>query len=470
MMRTLPAILALLLAAIRIPAATVEILATSDLHGRAEEFAALLPQLDAAGTEAIRIDCGDTIQGSVLSRFDRGGTMIELLNRAKFDFWVAGNHDFELGFEPFSDLVRAFRGEALGADWEFRALRPAPWRLLRRGEITVALIGLTDPKMPLRMLPGEGAEFLAPATALRRVMPEIRRAHPDLVVLAWHNGLYSAAGPLWKLLREFPEIDLVIGGHSHEEHAGERVGNAWFVQPGSHAACFAQIRAEFDDETRELLRIDSALVRPDPARRPSPELRERLERVRRAVETAAARPIATTPEPLRLPRKREFNSPFGALGAAALREVTGADAALFCASALEKEIPRQVTPATLHQLLPYPNRICVIELSRDELRELIVELLESASRRRSVPTFTGIAATADRSGNLLGIDAPERLTLALTDYTLTSSRTLRPLLDQPGRSWRVTGQSEFDAVAAFLGKSAGAPVSGPGWLRRKSGR
>ncbi len=463
-------ILSLLLAGILLPAAVVEILATSDLHGRAEEFAALMPLLESAGPEAIRIDCGDTVQGTALSRSDRGETMFELLNRAKFDFWVPGNHDFELGFENLSDLVRGFRGETLGADWEFRALRPAPWKLIRRGGVKIAVIGMTDPKMPHRLLPGDGATFPDPAGALRRVMPEIRRTEPGLVVLAWHNGLYSAAGPIWKLLREFPEIDLVIGGHSHEEHAGERAGSAWFVQPGSHAAGFVRVRAEFDDGTGRLLRIDSELVRPDPARPPSPEIREFLARSRQNRETAVTRTIAVTGEPLRLPKRREFNHPLGALGAAALREAADADLALFSVSCFEIEIPRQVTFETLHRLLPYRNRVCTIELSSGELKALVEEQFELASRWKTVSAFTGITATTDRSGKLIRLDAPERAVLALTDYSLVSSRVLRPLLDQPGRQWRVTGKTEFDAVAEFLAKYAGAPAAASGWLRRNSGR
>ena len=77
-MKSLLAALAALLL-LPCPGGEVEILCTTDLHGRAEEFAALAPLL-RKNPAAIRIDCGDTLQGTLLSRLSSGRIMISLLN------------------------------------------------------------------------------------------------------------------------------------------------------------------------------------------------------------------------------------------------------------------------------------------------------------------------------------------------------------------------------------------------------
>ncbi|MDD3886982.1 MAG: metallophosphoesterase, partial [Victivallaceae bacterium] len=301
----------------------IELRCVSDLHGEALRFARLRQALEPDNPKLIRIDAGDTMQGTFESEFTRGRVMTDLLNRFNFDVWVPGNHDFEFGFAPLADAARGFRGHTLGNGWSWFALRPESWTLLRRDKSTVAVIGLTDPAMPRRMLPGDGATFEPPAIALRRIMPEIRKADPDLVVLVWHNGLYSSIGSLGRFLREFPEIDLVIGAHSHEEHPGESVGRAWFVQPGSRAHAAAAIRAEIDDRTRRVRRISSRLLRPEA--RASQEDFTFVNSAQREADVFGKAVLGRVNPPLRRPDGKAFNTASGRILAEAIRRSAAAD-------------------------------------------------------------------------------------------------------------------------------------------------
>ena len=74
---------------------------------------------------------------------------------------------------------------------------------------------MTDPKMPARLMPDSGWTFRPNRDALRGIMPEVLAAKPDLIVLAWHSGIYTPPGTMFRFLSEFPEIDLVLAGHSH---------------------------------------------------------------------------------------------------------------------------------------------------------------------------------------------------------------------------------------------------------------
>ena len=456
----------LILSLLTAGAGQVEIYATADLHGHIEEFLALAPLL-RSNTPALRIDCGDTVQGTALSRFTDGATMIDALNALSFDFWIPGNHDFETGFSTMSALGARFHGRTLGADWRWFAWRPAPWALVACNNYRVAVIGLTDPKMPRRVEPGSALQLLSPAEALRRIMPEIRRAEPDLVILAWHSGIYFSGGNLYRFLQEFPEIDLVIGAHSHEEHPGESIAGAWFVQPGCHARAAAHIVAEFDDENGKLIRIRSRLLRPDPARpavdQPLAGLLEpALSEARRIGERA----LCTTGIPLKMPGPQEFHAPIGQIGTNALLSAHAADAALFTLPAGELQLPRNITEAVLYRLLPYENRIATIRLSRRELEQFVAEQLQSAKKRRTVPFFDGITVTLDRRGKPIRLDAPPEAVLILNDYTLLSSAVLRPLLDEPEREWRIFDELERDAVRRYLFQHPGWTPTRSGWVVR----
>lgn len=441
------AILSAALVVFLLSGAELEILSTTDLHGRLETMPQLGYALRSGGKEALRIDCGDTVQGSSISRHSGGEAMIAMLNLYGYDIWVPGNHDYEFGRDTLLGLVRSFRGTVLAADWvEPPAVQ---WKLFERNGVRCAVIGMSEPKMAQRVLPEDGFRFRGAYSTLAALMPEVRAVRPDVVVLAWHNGLYSSVGSLATFLRDFPEIDLVLGAHSHEEHPGQRVGHAWYVQPGAHAAAVARIRIEVNDDTRKILRIRSELLRPDPER-PDPEALRLLEPYRADWRQESFRPFVRLKEPLRQPREREYGSAFGRIGGEALRRATGAEAALFAVRSGSRVLGPEVTREALFRLLPYENRVCTIALSRKELRRFAEEQFELAKRWKRIPVFTGVTVSVSRAGKVADVKAPERLTLALTDYTLVSSRVLKPLLAEPGREWKVFPFTEREAFEREL--------------------
>lgn len=449
-MKHLPLALLLLLLVRFTPAgfaSEVEILCTTDIHGRAEALIRLAPIL-RKNPDALRIDCGDTMQGTLLSRHSDGQIMTALLNELRYDVWIPGNHDFEFGPEALIRAAREFRGKTLGAEFQRTGFKPSAWVLFERNGHRVAVIGMTDPKMPNRLLSDSGWTFQANRDALREIMPELLAAKPDLIVLAWHAGLYTPPGTMFRFLAEFPEIDLVLAGHSHEEKRGFRVAGAWFVQAGRYAQCVARIRARFDDDTGELERITSELLRPEEDSPGDAEaeqvLRPFLERYKPYAETV----IATTKEPLRLPEKRENTAPICRIGAEAVHRAAGSDAALFSVSALPQfEIPCTVTNEGLFTLLPYENELCTVELTREELAELLTWLGAANRRGRSVFAFSGLNVVQNGK-RWSAPGAPERLTLALSTYSLTSTPLLREKLDSG--AYKLTGITERDAVAAYL--------------------
>ncbi len=447
-MKKLLPFLALLFAA-ALQAGEITIVCTTDLHGRLRRLAPLGTAIRSAGADALRIDCGDTVQGTFESRFNRGRAMIDGLNALEYDFWIPGNHDFEFGFESLRELTSRFRGRVLAADWSWRGIAFPEWALVEHGSFRVAIIGLTDPRMPKRVLPGTGMQFRHPYTALTRVMPEIRRAAPDLIVLAWHNGLYSSIGGMAQFLKEFPEIDLVLGGHSHETHPGKRLGRAYYVQPPCHGEGAALIHVRFDDSNRKLLRIESEIRKPD-FRHPDPAVQTAVGPALREAERARERVVARTTPPLGLPEKAQPCGELGRIGAAALRRVAGTDVGYFQLAPLGGEKIRQVTAGELFRLLPYENRVCTIELSRREFLAFAAETFEAWKKRKwSVPAWSGVKITAAAPG-VAADKLPERLTLALTDFVLSGSRTLRPLLEEPERAWHILPLLEREAVEQEL--------------------
>jgi len=432
-------------------AGEMRIVVTTDLHGHLRDLAALAPEIRRnTDGKTLSIDLGDTVTGEFVSEYAENSTgMAEALNILGTELWVPGNHDFSLKPEAFRDFVRRFKGGALGGDWRFAGVSGSPCVIVERGGVRCAVIALTDLKMPLRTLPGAGMEFRDPFAVLDECMRIVRAANPQVVVLAWHNGLFTVRGSLPEILRRYPGIDIVLGGHSHQEIPGRRIGKrTLYVQPGAHGRAAGVVDIRTDDATGRIIGVTSRLIRGDLAK-PDPELMALDRRLFLESRGIRYRKLGDHVPP----RPGEYGSPLGRMGAEALRAAGNADAAVLWLGTNDREpLRRNFSFGDLYRLLPHRNELCVLELTREELTEFIVEH-DRLVRKRNYPQLlfvSGIKVRRAGSGEITRVDAPEKLTLAVNDYLIADSRVLRPLAFRPERRFRRLGRDEREIIADYL--------------------
>ena len=251
-------LLILFFCTLQLAAQELHIVATCDLHGNLSGFARLLPAIKEY-PDAVKLDLGDIFQGDPLCDLLDGRPMIDALNSAGYDIFIPGNHEFELSSSQLGALLKRFKGTILG-QWHYSEMTAKPWQLIRRNGFTLAIIGMTDNGIYRNRKLYPDLKITSELAALESAMQEIRRHQVDAVILARHGGNYFAGMPLGKLLRQYPEIRLVICGHSHKEIAGQRSGKTLIVQPGAYAASAVLISMKKLNNGE--LFISSKLLRP----------------------------------------------------------------------------------------------------------------------------------------------------------------------------------------------------------------
>ena len=244
-------------------AATISILHTTDLHGH------ILPTVDyndhpdlgglarcatqirrwrQANPNSVLIDIGDVYQGTEIGLHSQGATMIRCLNALNYDAWVVGNHEFDWGMEPFTDCVglsampvlsgnSMIDGKPVGTlDASAGPLsKLRPWLVRDIAGFRIVFIGLTTPALSSWLPPENlhGFEALDPVESLSGILREAKALKPDAIVLTGHMGLIrqdNHANQVGALTREFPELAVFIGGHTHQNHSSEKVNNVVVVQ------------------------------------------------------------------------------------------------------------------------------------------------------------------------------------------------------------------------------------------------
>lgn len=214
------------------------ILHTNDTHSRLDPFpndgrkwgglggaarrATLIEQLRAKHKNVLLFDCGDIFQGTPYFNYFNGEPEIKAMNLMKYDACTIGNHDFDGGIEGLTKAVNNSEFKWLCANYEFQqtSLRAKikPYHIFQKGRLKVGVFGLgIDPKglVPDKLC--EGVTYKDPISVGREMLQQLKKENCDLIVCLSHLGYKyeSAKVSDHVLAKALPEIDIILGGHTH---------------------------------------------------------------------------------------------------------------------------------------------------------------------------------------------------------------------------------------------------------------
>lgn len=240
------------------------ILHTNDLHARvipddqgrggfAEIAAVLRAQREGCG-HCMHLSAGDLITGMPVSTLFQGLPVFEIANRMGIDAFTLGNHELDHGWRQVAAFRRkanfpVLSANALGPDG--RTIADAPYTVLRVNGLRIGVIGLVMGDLNRLLTPetlGPVRTTPVPDTA-RKVAHELA-ARVDLVVALGH--IHNEEGTA--ILREAPEVAVVIVGHNHGGRAEiERVEDRVAVGLRAYGVEAGRLDLEVDTDAKRLV-------------------------------------------------------------------------------------------------------------------------------------------------------------------------------------------------------------------------
>jgi len=349
----------------------------------------------------------------------RGRQMVAVLNLVGVDWATFGNHEFDipeaalrqrLGESRFK-LVSSNVTDATGALFPNTVRSAVVLVKTRQGTVRVGLIGLTIDanKQPW-------VRYAPPIDAAEKAIAEIKGKYDVLVALTH----LSVAGDQ-DLVEHVPDIDLVLGGHEHENYVLERGANFTPI-----------VKADANVRTLAIVTVTV----PGHGGRPTAATRiQRVDdRMKEGPKTAAevkkwvdagfaafhkdgfdpGNVVARVDEPLygREAAVRNGSTDLTEIICEAMRREAKTDLSVFNSGSIRIDDtvpPGPVTEYDVIRILPFGGKI----LKATFTGALLSRVLEIGDRNRGTGGYlqtAGIPATIDPAG---------RYTLAITDFLLT---------------------------------------------------
>ena len=189
-------------------------MAEVDGRGGFARLAAIVKAERARGVPMLYAHAGDTLSPSLLSGFDRGAHIVELLNRAPPDVFVPGNHEFDFGPATFAQRMGEASFPVLAANLRDGAGRPLAGlrdrMLVTLGGIRVGVVGIALASTPEKSQAGD-LRFAPEIETLAREVQALRAEGVDLVVGVCHTARATDDAIVAARL-----VDILLSGHDHD--------------------------------------------------------------------------------------------------------------------------------------------------------------------------------------------------------------------------------------------------------------
>ena len=372
-------------------------------QGGVARLAALIKSERANKENVLVTFAGDTISPSLMSGFDKGAHMIELLNMLDLTAMAIGNHEYDFGPEVAKQRFAEANFPILGAnsiDTDGEIIDGAEASIMVDvGPFKVGIFGLTTLGTAVKSSPG-GVMFRSVEEVAAEQAAILREAGAHLVIALAHTDVSED-----EALIKQGAVDMLLSGDDHMLRV-DFDGDVLFAESSEQADWVTMIDVSLDEvERRGSMRftwspsiriIDTARVEPDAELAAAAQVY--LDKL--SVELDIEIGTTTTELDSRRATIRGKEAAIGNLIADAIRMATGADVGLANGGGIRanKIYPpgTMLTRRDILSELPFGNKTIVMELTgRDIVAALengLSQIEEGAGR---FPHVSGLNVVYD---------------------------------------------------------------------------
>jgi 5'-nucleotidase / UDP-sugar diphosphatase len=406
------------LLAISVPAPaqlrSLTILHTNDLHahllpdtnrrGGFAQVAAILRHETQGCTSCLILNAGDLVQGTPVSTIYHGLPIYELANLLNFDASVLGNHEFDYGWKKISEFLSTARFPTVAANVEDEnghLLTPQAYVILPVNGIRVAVIGALTADLPNLITPElQGPWRVLPVVeAVRKRARELRQNSDLILVLGHLTGEEEDA-----LLREVPEVPVIISGHTHAGlPAPKQLDGRLVVRVKAYGKEIGRLDLQIDVAKKVVAKSSwKAIPVMAGAVPPAEDVARAVAQWEDKVSKIVDVPIATSE---RAYNSREALQP---LLERAMAEEMGTDLAFVNIGGIRDALPSGTILARhIWNIMPFDNKIVVGKFRGDQLPAAIASRYRvEPDRQYTLATFDFVATNQRSELGVTGLQFP----------------------------------------------------------------
>ena len=430
----------------------ISIVHVNDTHGRVEEnekngelgFAKLKTFYDNknVNNNALLLNAGDVVHGTTFATISRGESVIDVMNKMGFDAMVAGNHDFNYGYEQLIALNNRANLPILAANViDDNSQYPIidSDKIVDLNGVKVGIFGLATDETKTKSAPAntEGLTFVNSEETAKAEVDKLKNQGADIIVCLSHLGVDKESQTTSEsIASKVDGIDVIIDGHSHTKlENGEFVGESLIAQTESYGHYIGEVSIELDKDNKIISK--NAKLNPYNKTRylnANKSVKEEIKKVTDKNDLVLKEKVGQTNIKLEGSREkvRSEETNLGNFIADAMLKITGADLAITNGGSIRDSIDEgEITKEDVLNVFPFTNYAVTIKVPGSVIRRALEHgLADTPNTAGKFPQTSGMNIKYDTSksaGNKIveitingePLDDNKKYTLATNDFLST---------------------------------------------------
>ncbi|HRS21594.1 MAG: 5'-nucleotidase C-terminal domain-containing protein [Clostridia bacterium] len=330
------------------------------------------------------LSAGDMFQGSADSNLMYGKPVVAAMNAAGFDAMVLGNHEFDWGIDKLKERMDQSDFPYLAANLVEKSTGKAPdfvepYIIVNKKGVNVGIIGIVTPETASKTKPEliEPYDFKNPAEVVNALVPEVKKAGADIVVVLSHLGAFQDSktgeitGEAADLAKAVTGVDAIISGHTHTTVSGT-VNNIPIVQAYKNGRAVGHLEIYFDIKDKKVVEavpsVDGSVAKASPDANIAAYfkyIQSLIGPIKNEIIGKAAADFPHSP-------KDTQTTLLGNWVTDVMRKAVNADIAIQNGGGLRRDLPAgNITMGLMYEIMPFDNTLFTVDLTGAQVRAAI---------------------------------------------------------------------------------------------------
>lgn len=343
------------------------------------------------------LDSGDAFSDDLLGNLTQGEAVITMMKELGYDYLSLGNHDFDYGRERTEELMK-IAGFPFGAanitdSRTGKSIFNNPYLIKKIGGTRIGILSLGYHNTNLTGNSDNmgDLQFRRGNEVIRLILPELKEK-ADIIVLLSHQG--TAIDRL--TAEEFSDIDLIIGGHSHDLISKpEKINNTYIVhivQALADAAVLGEVELRISNNQLAGIKAQHHLLWVSNYQKDA-DMELLIENLRAPHRDYLKEKIATATEVI--DRQYKSESPFEKLVGNLLRQEYDADISFLPGVGYGVSLLGEITRENLYRLFPHPPKVATLNLTGEQVK---ATLEQTATNQKPSDKYDVVGGLLQSSG------------------------------------------------------------------------
>ncbi|NLM17666.1 MAG: bifunctional metallophosphatase/5'-nucleotidase [Candidatus Riflebacteria bacterium] len=355
------------------------------------------------------LDAGDTSQGTAYFCYfghQVGFVGADLLG---YDATTMGNHEMDNGLDDLLKALSETELELICCNLLWKGTKKTvfrPYKVLKRNDLKIGVIGRMghDAWNDCDIAYRAKMDFLDDTATVRKYAKRIR-PYVDLVIVISHSEIENDT----KLAEQVPEVDILIGGHSHKfiekpyvikskvrSDYDNGLGGTIFVEAGEWGTRLGKLDLVVSKDGK-IKKWDGKLipVTPDYEIHARPHVVKRIRAYEKAFEAEMSEIIGHIEKDLIYNRdgRRIEPQPAGQFCAEAMKFGANADIAITNAGGIKAGLKAgNINKQQIYEIMPYNNTLTIFEMTGRQVQKMLDFIAKSGNTNPEVYQTAGVEA------------------------------------------------------------------------------